>query len=182
MRQDGVIARPRSRSREGIDVSEGRRKAVATCGSARLFPGLSLDVRRDVVRRLREVGLRPTRQRVALSCILFANDYRHFTAEMLFAEAKNADVPVSLATVYNTLHQLTEVGLLRQIAVSGLKSYFDSNVSDHHHFYIEKSNDLFDIPYRDVIIANIPAPPEGYEVARIEATIRLRRKEPLASV
>ena len=82
----------------------------------------------DVKAMLREVGLRPTRQRMALGWILFAKGDRHLTAEMLYEEATRAKVPVSLATVYNTLHQFTDVGLLRQVAVDGSKTYFDTNV------------------------------------------------------
>ena len=92
----------------------------------------------DVRTMLRKVGLRPTRQRMALGWILFAKGDRHLTAEMLFEEASKARVPVSLATVYNTLNQFTEVGLLRQVAVDGSKTYFDTNVSDHHHFFVEE--------------------------------------------
>ena len=95
---------------------------------------------------LRDVGLRPTRQRMALGWILFAKGDRHITAEMLYEEASKAKVPVSLATVYNTLHQFTDVGLLRQVAVDGSKTYFDTNVSQHHHFFVEGENDLLDIP------------------------------------
>ena len=84
----------------------------------------------DVKSMLRDVGLRPTRQRMALGWILFAKGDRHLTAEMLYEEASKAKVPVSLATVYNTLHQFTEVGLLRQVAVDGSKTYFDTNVTD----------------------------------------------------
>ena len=91
----------------------------------------------DVKAKLREVGLRPTRQRMALGWILFAKGDRHITAEMLYEEANRAKVPVSLATVYNTLHQFTEVGLLRQVAVDGSKAYFDTNNTEHHHFFIE---------------------------------------------
>ncbi len=95
---------------------------------------------------LRKVGLRPTRQRMELGWILFAKGDRHLTAEMLFEEASKARVPVSLATVYNTLNQFTDVGLLRQVAVDGSKTYFDTNVSDHHHFFVEDANALVDIP------------------------------------
>ena len=100
----------------------------------------------DVKEKLREVGLRPTRQRMALGWILFAKGDRHVTAEMLYEEATHAKVPVSLATVYNTLHQFTEVGLLRQVAVDGSKAYFDTNNSEHHHFFIEDQNDLWTFP------------------------------------
>ena len=91
----------------------------------------------DVKAMLREVGLRPTRQRMALGWILFGKGDRHISAEMLYEEATRAKVPVSLATVYNTLHQFTDVGLLRQVAVDGSKTYFDTNASDHHHFFVE---------------------------------------------
>src|SRR5271168_522456 len=130
----------------------------------------------DVKAKLRDVGLRPTRQRMALGWILFAKGDRHVTAEMLYEEATRAKVPVSLATVYNTLHQFTEVGLLRQVAVDGSKAYFDTNNSDHHHFFIEDQNDLMDIPSNDVMVGKAPTPPEGYEIDRIDVVVRLRRK------
>jgi Fur family iron response transcriptional regulator len=131
----------------------------------------------DVKEKLREVGLRPTRQRMALGWILFAKGDRHVTAEMLYEEATRAKVPVSLATVYNTLHQFTEVGLLRQVAVDGSKAYFDTNNSEHHHFFIEDQNDLMDIPANDVLVGKAPVAPEGYEIARIDVVVRLRRKQ-----
>jgi Fur family iron response transcriptional regulator len=130
----------------------------------------------DVKEKLREVGLRPTRQRMALGWILFAKGDRHVTAEMLYEEATHAKVPVSLATVYNTLHQFTEVGLLRQVAIDGSKAYFDTNNSEHHHFFVEGDNDLLDIPSSDVVVGKAPTPPEGYEIARIDVVVRLRRK------
>jgi Fur family iron response transcriptional regulator len=129
----------------------------------------------DVKAKLRDVGLRPTRQRMALGWILFAKGDRHVTAEMLYEEATHAKVPVSLATVYNTLHQFTEVGLLRQVAVDGSKAYFDTNNSEHHHFFIEDQNDLMDIPASDVVVGKAPVPPEGYEIDRIDVVVRLRR-------
>ena len=130
----------------------------------------------DVKSMLRDVGLRPTRQRMALGWILFAKGDRHLTAEMLYEEASKAKVPVSLATVYNTLHQFTDVGLLRQVAVDGSKSYFDTNVSPHHHFFIETENDLVDIPHSEVVVGKTPTPPEGYDVVRIDVVVRLRPK------
>lgn len=131
----------------------------------------------DVKSKLRDVGLRPTRQRMALGWILFAKGDRHVTAEMLYEEATRAKVPVSLATVYNTLHQFTEVGLLRQVAVDGSKAYFDTNNTEHHHFYVEDRNDLMDIPATDVLVGKPPVAPEGYEIARIDVVVRLRRKQ-----
>jgi Fur family iron response transcriptional regulator len=130
----------------------------------------------DVKSMLRDVGLRPTRQRMALGWILFAKGDRHLTAEMLYEEATKAKVPVSLATVYNTLHQFTDVGLLRQVAVDGSKTYFDTNVSDHHHFFVEGENELVDIPSAEVVVGNTPNAPEGYEIARIDIVVRVRRK------
>jgi Fur family iron response transcriptional regulator len=130
----------------------------------------------DVKAMLRNVALRPTRQRMELGWLMFGKGDRHFTAEMLYEEASNAKVPVSLATVYNTLHQFTDVGLLRQVAVDGSKSYFDTNASQHHHFFVEEENSLFDIPDADVFVGKPPIPPEGYEIARIDVVVRLRRK------
>src|SRR5271167_4243542 len=94
----------------------------------------------DVLALLRQVKLRPTRQRMALGWLLFAKGDRHLTAEMLYEEANRAKIAVSLATVYNTLHQFTGAGLLREVAVNGSKTYFDTNVSDHHHFFIESEH------------------------------------------
>lgn len=130
----------------------------------------------DVKSMLRDVGLRPTRQRMALGWILFGKGDRHLTAEALYEEATRAKVPVSLATVYNTLHQFTEVGLLRQVPVDGTKAYFDTNASSHHHFFVEGEDELLDIPAHDVIVGKTPEAPEGYEIARVDVVVRLRRK------
>jgi len=130
----------------------------------------------DVKAMLRNVGLRPTRQRMELGWLLFGKGGRHITAELLYEEASSAKVPVSLATVYNTLHQFTDVGLLRQVPVDGSKTYFDTNASQHHHFFVEGENMLIDIPDADVLVGKPPVPPEGYEIARIDVVVRLRRK------
>ncbi len=90
-------------------------------------------------------------------------------------EAQRARVPVSLATIYNTLNQFSHVGLLRQIAMDGTKSYFDTNVTDHHHFFIEGEEGLVDIPGHDLSVSNLPEPPEGMEIARVEVVVRLRK-------
>src|SRR6266536_223498 len=130
----------------------------------------------EVKSMLRDVALRPTRQRMALGWILFGKCDRHITAEMLYAEATKAEVPVSLATVYNALHQFTDVGLLRQVAVDGSKTYFDTNVSDHHHFFVEGENALVDIPNAEVMMDKLPIAPPGYEVARVDVVVRLKKK------
>jgi Fur family iron response transcriptional regulator len=126
--------------------------------------------------RLREAGLRPTRQRVALGWLLFAKGDRHITAEMLFEEAASSRVRISLATVYNTLHQFTQAGLLREIAVDGSRTYFDTNMSNHHHFLIEGSSQLVDIPTDYLDVVRLPEIPEGMEVARVDVVVRLRKK------
>ena len=130
----------------------------------------------DVNEMLQSVGLRPTRQRMALGWLLFSKGGRHLTAEMLYEEATNAKVPVSLATVYNTLNQLTDAGLLRQVSVDGTKTYFDTNVTSHHHFYIEGSHELVDIPDHDLKLHSVPEVPEGFEIASIDMVVRLRKK------
>src|SRR5215216_3609460 len=89
----------------------------------------------DLRDKLRRVGLRPTRQRISLGWLLFAKGDRHITAEMLYEEAMRARVPVSLATVYNTLHQFTEARLLRQLAEDGWESYYETASTEHHHFF-----------------------------------------------
>ncbi|MGD9477890.1 UNVERIFIED_ORG: transcriptional repressor [Roseateles sp. XES5] len=124
--------------------------------------------------RLRHSGLRPTRQRVALADLLFAKGDRHLTVEELHEEAVTAGVPVSLATVYNTLHQFTEAGLIRVLAVESAKTYFDTNISDHHHFFVEGENHVLDIPVSNIEIGNLPEPPAGMEIAHVDVIIRLR--------
>lgn len=119
-------------------------------------------------------GLRPTRQRMALGELLFGRGHRHVSAEQLHEEATGARVPVSLATIYNTLHQFTEAGLLREVAVEGTKTYFDTNVDDHHHFFVEGSNAVLDIPADSVAIGLLPEPPEGMEIVRVDVVVRLR--------
>ncbi|KSV80928.1 MULTISPECIES: iron response transcriptional regulator IrrA [unclassified Sinorhizobium] len=126
--------------------------------------------------RLRHSGLRPTRQRVALADLIFAKGDRHLTVEELHEEAVMAGVPVSLATVYNTLHQFTEAGMIRVLAVESAKTYFDTNVSDHHHFFVEGQNEVLDIPVSNIQIDNLPEPPEGMEISHVDVVIRLRRK------
>jgi Fur family transcriptional regulator, iron response regulator len=130
----------------------------------------------DLRSRLRKVGLRPTRQRVSLGWLLFAKGDRHVTAERLYEEATRARVPVSLATVYNTLHQFTEAGLLREVAVDGTRTYFDTNVGEHQHFFVEGDESLIDIPGPGVTVGELPQAPEGMEVARVDVIVRLRRK------
>jgi Fur family iron response transcriptional regulator len=127
--------------------------------------------------RLRNCGLRPTRQRVALADLLFAKGDRHLTVEELHEEAVTAGVPVSLATVYNTLHQFTEAGMIRVLAVESSKTYFDTNVSDHHHFFVEGENHVLDIPVSNIEIGNLPEPPEGMEIAHVDVIIRLRPRK-----
>jgi Fur family transcriptional regulator, iron response regulator len=124
--------------------------------------------------RLRGAGLRPTRQRVALARLLFNEGDRHVTAEQLHGEATKAAIPVSLATVYNTLHQFTDAGLLREVVVEPGRSYFDTNTEDHHHFFWERSGVLQDIPGQDVVVSGLPCPPAGAEVSRIEVIVRVR--------
>ena len=126
--------------------------------------------------RVRDAGLRPTRQRLSLASLLFAKGDRHLTAEELHEEARDAGVTVSLATVYNTLHQFTEAGMLRILAVEGARTYFDTNTSDHHHFYIEGENRVLDIDTASVSVVNVPEPPAGMEIANIDVVIRLRPK------
>ncbi|MGD0641423.1 MAG: iron response transcriptional regulator IrrA [Roseiarcus sp.] len=125
--------------------------------------------------KLREARLRPTRQRVALGWLLFGKGDRHVTAEMLFEEAKAAKAPVSLATIYNTLHQFTGAGLLMEIAVDGPRTYFDTNPTRHHHFLIEETDALVDIPDGHVALAQLPEAPDGCEITRVDIVVRVHR-------
>ncbi len=130
-----------------------------------------------IVNRLRSAGLRPTRQRIALGELLFAGPDRHISAEALHAEAVAAGVPVSLATVYNTLHQFRRASLLRELAIGGGKGYFDTNTSNHHHFFCEEKGELIDIVGGHVQVYGLPEVPDGMVISHIDVVVRLVPKE-----
>ncbi len=125
-------------------------------------------------KKLRNSGLRPTRQRLALTELLYSKGDRHISAEDLHAEALAANVPVSLATIYNALNQFTMAGLLREVAIEGQRTYFDTNTSSHHHFYIESEERLVDIPHGSLRVVGVPQTPSGKEIDRIDVIVRLR--------
>jgi Fur family iron response transcriptional regulator len=130
----------------------------------------------DIRRKLREVGVRPTKQRVGLTSIL-ARDSRHTTAKTLHEAAVKSGMIVSLATVYNTLHNLTKIGLLRSMPVDGSIVFFEINSSQHHHFLVEDRNELVDIPPGVMRLEKLPTPPEGFLVTSVDVLVKLRRKE-----
>lgn len=123
--------------------------------------------------QIRAAGLRPTRQRLALAKLLFGGEGRHITAEMLHAEAQEEKIQVSLATVYNTLHQFTDAGMLREIVVDASRSYFDTTTHDHHHFFFEKSGVLSDIPEGAISFEKIPEAPEGMTIKSVDVVVRV---------
>jgi Fur family transcriptional regulator, iron response regulator len=125
--------------------------------------------------RLRVAGLRPTRQRVELASLLFRDHDRHVTAESLHDEVTGAGVKVSLATVYNTLHQFTQAGLLRQVIVDAARSYFDTNTGEHQHFFLEDEGMLIDIA-EHIAVSGVPTPPAGMAVDRVDVVVRVKRR------
>jgi Fur family transcriptional regulator, iron response regulator len=132
---------------------------------------------RGVAQLLRKAGLRPTRQRLALGALLFEGEDRHVTAELLHAEATAVGHHVSLATVYNTLHQFKRAGLLRELAINGAKAYFDTNTSNHNHFFVEDEGELRDIPGHTIRVDGVPEPPEGMSITHIDVVVRLASKK-----
>jgi Fur family iron response transcriptional regulator len=127
----------------------------------------------DMPKRLREAGLRPTRQRLALAGLLYQQGDRHVTAEQLYDEALRDRIAVSLATVYNCLNQFTRAGLIREVVVDPGRSYFDTNVDRHHHFYHDRTGQLTDIPAETINLGDLPDAPAGTRVASAEVIIRL---------
>jgi Fur family iron response transcriptional regulator len=125
---------------------------------------------------LRMAGLRPTRQRIALAELLFAGEHRHISAEQLHDEAGAARVNVSLATIYNTLHQFRTSGLLREVAIDASRSYFDTDTSDHHHFYLEDEQRVVDIPTSAIVIQGLPEPPAGMVVTHVDVVVRVKKQ------
>ncbi len=133
------------------------------------------DAETETVERLRNAGLRPTRQRVELAGLLFAQGHCHMTAESLHGDAQAAGVKVSLATVYNTLHQFTAAGILREVVVDAARSYFETNTGDHQHFFVENDGILIDIPGEHIAVAGVPEPPKGMAVDRIDVVVRVKK-------
>jgi Fur family iron response transcriptional regulator len=129
----------------------------------------------DLAERLRLAGLRPTRQRVALATILFGRGDRHVSAESLHQEALTARINVSLATVYNTLNQFKAAGLLREVAFEGDRAFFDTNTSNHFHYYLEESGSLVDIEAESLEVKGLPPLPLGTEIDRVDIIVRLRK-------
>lgn len=127
----------------------------------------------SILAKLKDAGLRPTRQRLSLAKLLFEGGDRHVSAEDLHAEAVANRIQVSLATIYNTLHQFTSAGLLREVVVEPGRSYFDNNMSPHHHFFVEGEGKLMDISADDVTLGRLPQPPKGMKVARVDVIVRL---------
>jgi len=131
---------------------------------------------REVGAMLVEVGLRPTRQRLELGRLLFQDGDRHVTADILHEDARKHGVKVSLATIYNTLQQFTNAGVLRRLAIDGQKSWYDTNTSEHHHFFYEDDNSVVDILDTDLVLKDMPALPPNTEISRVEVVVRLRRR------
>ncbi len=126
---------------------------------------------------LGRAGLRPTRQRLALAALLVGDGHdRHVTAESLFDASRASGEKVSLATVYNTLRAFCDAGLMQEITVDGTKSYFDTRIDDHPHFFWEDSHALTDAPADELEIARLPEAPKGAEVTKVDVVIRLRRR------
>ncbi len=125
---------------------------------------------------LASAGLRPTRQRLSLANLLVGDgQHRHVTAESLYEASRDSGEKVSLATVYNTLRVFSDAGLLREITVNGARSYFDTNVTNHPHFFWEDSEELMDAPSEELKIARLPEAPDGAEISKVDVVIRLRR-------
>ena len=129
---------------------------------------------------LEKYGLRATRQRLGLAKLLFSRGDRHITADALAAEAHAARMSASLATVYNVLNLFAEVGLVRGLSIEGTKTIFDTNISDHCHFFFEETGAISDIAADTMKFASEVEPPEGYEIVKVDVVMRLRRKKAAA--
>lgn len=126
------------------------------------------------IRKLKESGLRPTRQRIALARLLLETGPRHVTAEELFQEARSAGIPVSLATVYNTLHQFTAAGLMSEVVAGSGQSYFDTNPTSHYHYFDKSTGEIIDVPEDAINFSKLPEPPPGKVIDRIDVVVRIR--------
>jgi Fur family iron response transcriptional regulator len=138
-------------------------------------PEMAMKPLTNVPDKLHQAGLRPTRQRLALGRLLFEGGDRHVTAEQLHAEVAALGERVSLATVYNTLHQFKRAGLVRELAIEGSKAYFDTNTSNHNHFLLETTGDLMDIPGDAIRVEGLPEPPDGMRITHVDVVVRVTK-------
>lgn len=127
----------------------------------------------EILALLRSAGLRPTRQRLALTRLLLGGPDRHVSAEVLHAEVVGLGERVSLATVYNTLHQFRQAGFVRELSIDSARAYFDTNTSNHNHFFIESQGVLLDIPDSEIKVGCLPEPPPGMRISHIDVVVRL---------
>ncbi len=148
--------------------------ATASAGAAQQLPVCSFAQVRE---RLQKAGLRPTRQRVTLAWLLFARGDRHVTAEMLYEEGRGTRTHMSLATVYNTLRQFSQAGLLREIALYSSTIWYDTNTGPHYHFYLEDSEQLVDIAPEQVAQLPLPPAPEGMDIIGVDMIVRVRAQK-----
>jgi len=127
---------------------------------------------------LGQADLRPTRQRLTLAALLVGDgQHRHVTAEGLHDAVLGSGDKVSLATVYNTLRAFCDAGLMQEVTVDGTRSYFDTRMDDHPHFFMEETGHLTDAPKAELEIKALPEVPEGYEIAKLDVVIRLRKTD-----
>lgn len=136
----------------------------------------------QIYKVLRGVKLRPTRQRIALARILFNDLGQHVTAEMLFAKAKSIKLPISLGTVYNTLHQFSDAGLLSKVNTNGSRIYFDTNTTPHHHFVTEQTGELFDIPQDSISVSCLQEAPAGTEIERVDVIVHIKKLDEVSTI
>ena len=127
--------------------------------------------------KLRSSNLRPTKQRLKICQFLFDREKTfHFTVESLNKKInKNKDTKLSLATIYNTVEAFTNAGYLKEILTSKNKSYYDTNIKSHHHFYDEESKELTDIKYNQIKLSKVPTPPKGKKIKNLEVVIRIQK-------
>ena len=142
----------------------------------RVTQKLDLPMLADFAKQLRLAGLRPTRQRVAIAALLLDGRHRHVSADSLIEEITNAGLQVSSGTVYNTLNQFTDAGLLRRVVVHNEYSLFDTNTDHHHHFYEASNDQLIDIPSTDVVLAKLPQAPDRHEIKAVDVIIHIHSK------
>tara|TARA_Y100001970_G_scaffold209009_1_gene254793 strand:+ start:928 stop:1338 length:411 start_codon:yes stop_codon:yes gene_type:complete len=136
-----------------------------------------MNQKKEIVNRLRSSGLRPTKQRILIAKKLFEREKTfHFTVETLNKEINHkGNEKVSLATIYNTVEAFTKAGHIKEILTSRSKSYFDTNMRSHHHFYDEETKELTDVDYDEVKLSKIPTPPKGKKIKNLEVVIRVQK-------
>ena len=157
-----------------LDKSEGPAHFQSMTTDATHMTGTAEQMT-NLADRLRQHGMRPTRQRVRLASLLLESGDQHISPDKLYEQINQGGEPIAIGTVYNTLRQFCEAGLIREVQGAGDRFVYDTNLRDHHHFMDVETGELIDIDEQTISLDTLPAVPDGFTLEAVDVTIRIRK-------